>query len=104
MTLPHYAAYKLGAWGVGLGAGAIFAFVEKDVVLTRYLFLYGIAIATIPPTVTGIFSLILQHRVEKKVDGILSKAKEDEQAALKRADHAEGRREGVEATQERQGT
>jgi hypothetical protein len=113
MALHHYAAYKLGAWSVGLGAGVIFAFIEKGTTSDLRIALIGGGIATIPPTIIGLFNLIQQQRgfieqrrdrteVKEKLDGILSKAQTSEQAALKRADHAEGRREGVEAEQDRE--
>jgi hypothetical protein len=108
MTLHSLAAYKLGAWVLGLGAGAIFAVVEKGTTSNVQLALIAGGIAAVPPTITGLFALVLQHANAKKlnkigenVDGILSKAQTGETAALKRADHAEGRREGVESEQER---
>jgi hypothetical protein len=119
MALHHYAAYKLGAWGIGLGMGAIFAFVEKGATSDLKIALIGGGIATLPPTILGFFNLIQQQRgfneqrrdrlantkqltdVGQKVDGILSTARQGEQAALKRADFAEGRQKGVEAEQDR---
>lgn len=105
MTLPHYAAYKLGAWGVGIAGGALFAFFQKDVATSPSILLYGAAIVTIPPTITGLFGIWLQarsaKRVEHKVDGILTAAHAGELAATKRADFADGRREGIEAQQDR---
>jgi hypothetical protein len=107
MALHHYAAFKL-AGAIGLGAGAIFAFVEKGTTSNVELALIAGGIAAIPPTITGVFSLIVQSRnanklkeVGAKVDGILEKSHLGEQAALKRADFADGRREGVEAEQDR---
>jgi hypothetical protein len=107
MALHHYAAYKLVGI-VSLGAGALFAIIEKGATSNIELALISGGIAAIPPTITGIFALVLQHSNAKKlsaigsnVDGILHKAQEGETAALKRADHAEGRREGVESEQDR---
>ena len=114
MTLHHFAAYKI-VGVISLGAGILFAFIEKNTTPIMQLVVVGSCIAAVPPTITGLFGLWLQHRtlalqrsdsktlatVGEKVDGILSKAQTGEIAALKRADHAEGRREGVESEQER---
>jgi hypothetical protein len=108
MAIHHFAAYKL-AGVIGLGAGAIFAFIEKGTTSNVELALIAGGIAAVPPTITGLFSLVLQHRnagkltkISENVDGILSKAQTGETAALKRADHAEGRQEGIEAEQNRE--
>jgi hypothetical protein len=107
MALHHYAAYKIVGI-ISLGAGALFAFIEKGNTSNVQLALIAGGIAAVPPTITGLFALVLQHSNAKKinkigenVDGILSKAQTGEIAALKRADHAEGRREGVDAEQDR---
>lgn len=64
-------------------------------------FLVGGCIAAIPPTITGIFGLIKINKVEAKVDGILSKAHENEKAATSRADKSEAKAEGIKEEQDR---
>jgi hypothetical protein len=104
MSLPHYGAFKGIAWAIGITGAALFAFIEKDAASTVQIVIIACTIAAVPPTVTGIFGLILQYRanrqlhdVGQKVDGILTKAHEGEQAATRRADSAEGFRAGSES-------
>lgn len=69
MTLPHYAAYKL-AVVIGLGAGTLYAFIEKGTTSNVELALVAGSIAAIPPTITGVFTLVVQHRNTVKLDSV----------------------------------
>ena len=90
-------AWKVGTWLIGVAGAAVYTFVEKDTTSIRQLIIIGCTIAAVPPTITGIFGLILQAHANKKLNGILAKAHADEQAAAKRADSAEGFRAGSES-------
>ena len=99
MIAHFHIGVKLASWAVGIVAGTIFTFVQtaRDTPLTRETFLIGACIVAIPPTITGLFGIIHDRRIERKVDGILSKAHEDAKTATTRADTAEGFRAGSES-------
>ena len=124
MTIAHIGAWKVVSWIVGALAAVVFAIDPSY----KMLFV-ALLVASAPPTIQGFFSLRLQkrvlslqehnrdtlHEVKTQTDGIFSKMSEkadraeeksDQQAvelsaATTRADHAEGRQEGIEAAQER---
>jgi hypothetical protein len=71
MTLAHIGIGKAISWAIGLAVAFLFAMDP-----TWKMFVVGALIASIPPTITGIFALRLQAankvalgRVETKVDG-----------------------------------
>jgi hypothetical protein len=103
MSLPHVAAWKLGYTALGLLTAAIYTIDP-----TFKVFILAVVIAAIPQTVTGIFGLMHDRRMERKlddvdhkVDGILSKARLDQQAASTRADTAEAFTKGSDSERER---
>jgi hypothetical protein len=103
MTLPHIAVWKIGYTAIGLLTATIYAIDP-----TYKVFILAVIIAAIPQMVTGIFGLMHDRRMERKldnvgekVDGINSKLREDEKLASARADHAEGFTKGSDSERER---
>ena len=110
-----YGLWKGVAWIAGVAGAGLYAFVEQHSASTAQIVIIAVTIAATPPTVTGIFGLILQARANKKqdeanrkltdvgskVNGILSKSREDEKSAATRADHGEGVLEGIKLERER---
>jgi hypothetical protein len=117
MSLPHIAAWKIGYTAYGLLVAAIYAIDP-----TFKVFILAVVIAAIPQTVTGIFGLMHDRRMElkqeeslrkqdlaqqaldsvgQKVDGILAKSHQDEKAATVRAIDAEAFTRGSESERER---
>jgi hypothetical protein len=107
MTLAHVSVWKIASWMIGIIVAVIGAMDASWKIL-----IVGALIASIAPTITGIFSLVLQTRAATKLDKIgeqtdgMNKAlqaradtKQDQLiAANKRADHADGvQQERVEA-------
>lgn len=105
MTPIHgLGAWKAVAWVVGIAGGALFAFIEQGSTSTVVVVVIAVTIAAVPPTVTGIFGLILQtranrtlHEVKEHVNGMMAKAQANEQAATSRADVAEAFTKGSES-------
>ena len=117
-----YGLWKGVAWIAGVAGAGLYAFVEQHSASTAQIVIIAVTIAAVPPTVAGIFNLIMQARSNKrqdemnrkqdeanrkltdvgsKVDGILSKSREDEKSAATRADHGEGVLEGIKLERER---
>ena len=94
-------AWKLGTWAIGVTAAAVYTFFEKDTTSIRQLIIIGCTIAAVPPTITGVFGLILQARANRKLNGILAKAHAGEQAATTRADKAEAFTAGSDSEREK---
>jgi hypothetical protein len=109
VTLFHgIGAWKAASWIVGFAGAALFTFIEKGSTSNAQLVIVAVTIAAVPPTVTGIFGLILQtranrvlHEVKQHVNGMMTQARSDEQAASKRADTAEGFKAGSDSERER---
>lgn len=108
IPLHGYGALKASAWIIGAAGGVIFALVEKGTASNVQIVLIAATIAAVPPTVTGIFGLILQtranrtlHEVKEHVNGMMAKAHADEQSATTRADSAEGFIKGSDSERER---
>jgi hypothetical protein len=100
MGLHHLGLLKVGSWLFGLLVGAVVFAMDP----TTKAFLFGLCIASIPPTITGLFTLRKLNRIDVNVDGRLGKLLNEKDAAdAKLADksaqlaHAQGRREGVES-------
>jgi hypothetical protein len=104
----HIGAWKVTSWIVGVAGGALFAFIEKGTTSNAQLVIIAVTIAAVPPTVTGIFGLILQtranrtlHEVKEHVNGMMAKAHADEKTAATRADVAEGFKAGSDSERDR---
>lgn len=97
MSSPHYiAGVKILVTAIG---AVIFAMDP-----TVKTFLFAAAIVSIPPTITGIFSIIKMGKLGEQMNGINSRLEDKNkvqgaQLAIKseEAAHAAGRREGSEA-------
>jgi hypothetical protein len=103
MALAHISIGKALCWTLGAVGAFLFA-----VDPTWKMFIVGALIASIPPTITGIFALRLQAknaislgRVEQKVDGAATvlranfdKQSDELSASQGKLAHAEGHREG----------
>ena len=103
MALAHISLGKV----VSLAVGATVAFVVA-MDPTWKMFIVGALIASIPPTITGLFALRLQAkngaalgRVEHKVDGAAEILRASSVAANSRADQAEGEARGIESERTR---
>jgi|ERR1019366_2006339 hypothetical protein len=103
MSVVHYGAVKI-ILIASITAGAAFAVMDPT---TKGYVIAG-CIAAIPPTITGIFNHWKISAVERKVDGMntaLSVKADNAVSELADASnklaHADGRREGVESTEEK---
>jgi hypothetical protein len=92
MSLAHISLGKV----VSLAVGAIAAFVVA-MDPTWKMFIIGALIASIPPTITGVFALRLQAKnaskldtIKDQTDGIIGKLTMKADAAGSLADHAAG--------------
>lgn len=99
MPLPHYSALKAVAVAIGVVAAAIYA-TDPTVKVA----IIAATIAAIPPTIVGILNFFLGRanrkniqQINVSVDGKLDRFMETAQ----KLSHAEGRREGVEATEDK---
>jgi hypothetical protein len=102
-------ALKLASWLVGIAGATLFAFVESGTASTVQIVVIAVTIAAVPPTVTGIFGLILQTRANKKlnevsvhVNGMMAEAHRNEKAATARADKAEAFTAGSDFEREKE--
>lgn len=109
MTLPYITMGKIVSLSIGFVVAFLFALDP-----TWKMFIVGMFIASIPPTITGLFALRLQAknsaalgRVENKVDGAATVLRENfdkktEQLSDTKVQlaHAEGHREGSEGERE----
>ena len=65
MSLPHYGALKI-LYGVGVSVVAVWVVIDP----TFKAFLYGCAIVSLPPTITGLFNYFATLRLIAKVDKV----------------------------------
>jgi hypothetical protein len=103
MFIASYGAMKL-VFIASVLAGAAFAVIDPT---TKGYIIAG-CIAAIPPTVTGFFNHWKISTVERKVDGMNSELRAEKKQAVaelvdtsKQLSHAEGRREGIESTEDK---
>ena len=95
MALHHLGLAKIVALG-SMAVGAIVIAMDPSV-KAAYIMSGGVVLASLPALILGILNRRTLTDTAVKVDGILSKAKQDEKAATSRADHAEGFRAGSES-------
>ncbi len=113
MAIAHYAALKTATWVFGLVGAAIF--VMEPTVKVALIVALPLTITSVGNFILGVLNRAGQkrsqaqgERIQESVDGNFSKLWEKQQSQSEKLhisegklSHAEGRREGVEATEDK---